>query len=136
MATYKSLFTSFLSQKGLKFQDIHERAVRIVFDGNNMSSIGILAIFDDDNGKRVHFICPDVGKVPEDKLFPVLLACNTLHNQYRYCTFCVSDSMELRAEGDAVLDADTAGEECFEIVLRMIKIIDDAYPVLQKAIWS
>ena len=50
--------------------------------------------------------------------------------------FCIDDDMDIVVADDAVIDEVTAGEEVLELVMRMAAIIDDAYPVINKAIWA
>ena len=64
------------------------------------------------------------------------MCCNTLNAKKRWVKFCIDDDMEIVVADDAVIDEVTAGEEVLELVMRMAVNIDDAYPVINKAIWA
>ncbi len=69
----------------------------------------------------------------QEKTYKLLNAENA---KYRWIKFYVDDDNDIRAEMDAVLDLDTAGDECFELMLRMCDIVDDAYVEIQKGFWA
>ena len=54
----------------------------------------------------------------------------------RWVKFCIDKERNVQAEVDAVIDDSNAGKVTMNLVLRMASIIDDAYPVINKAIWS
>ncbi len=137
MATYKEAFVSFLQKEDLKFQDIDERAVRISWEAQNIAAgLDILVIFDKENHNGVHFMCTGFCKAPDDKLGALLVACNTANKQYRWIKFYIGDKHEIFAEDDAVLDMANVGEECIELVARMVNVVDEAYPSFMKAIYA
>ena len=43
---------------------------------------------------------------------------------------------EINLEDDAIVDDETGGKEVFDLVMRMAAIADEAYPELNRAIWS
>ena len=40
------------------------------------------------------------------------------------------------AEDDAILDMANVGEECIELVARMVRVVDEAYPSFMRAIYA
>lgn len=66
----------------------------------------------------------------------MLKACNEANKQFRWIKFYVSDNQEVMAEDDAVLDMASVGEECIELVARMVRVVDEAYPKFMKAIYA
>ena len=137
MATYKEAFVEFLQKENLKYQDIDERAIRISWDAENIASgLDILVIFDKDNHNGVHFMCGGFCKAPENKLSALLMACNAANKQYRWIKFYIGDNQDIMAEDDAILDMANVGEECIELVARMVRVVDEAYPSFMKAIYA
>ena len=44
--------------------------------------------------------------------------------------------MNVHAEADALVDETTAAKVTMELMMRMAAIVDEAYPMINKAIWS
>lgn len=99
------------------------------------TSVDVLSIFPD-NGKYVWLRCFNFAKCPKDHLAQVMIACNMLNQQYKWVKFYVDEDGDVQAEDDAIIDAATAGSETLELALRMAQIVDEAYPVIMKAIYA
>ena len=92
------------------------------------------------------FFCGEDGKylsmyttfesVPEDKFLEALIACNELNAQYKWVTFYIDKDKDLIAHDDAILNVETADDEAFELLVRTLKILDEAKPVIMKAIYA
>ena len=48
----------------------------------------------------------------------------------------INTDNELIVKMDAILDMDTCGEECKELIYRTVGICDEAYPTIMKALWA
>ena len=59
----------------------------------------------------------------------------TAFNELQQITTNESDNT-LEAAMDGVIQLESCGEECFELVLRMCKITDEVYPSVMKELWS
>ena len=137
MATFKDAFTEFLTEKGIKFIDIDERAVRLLWNSSVVpSGISVVVVFDSNNGERVHFMGNRFIKVPEDKTVDLVLACNALNKKYRWFKFYVDTDSDLMVEDDAILSLDNVGDECLEIVIRLVEVVNESYQVLMRALWT
>ena len=77
-----------------------------------------------------------IESVPEDKFVDVVLACNSLNATFRYVKFAVDKDNDVMAYTDAILDPASADEECFELLVRSLKIIGEAKPPIMKAIYA
>ena len=42
----------------------------------------------------------------------------------------------INARCDNIIQLDTCGENCYELMIRMLKIVEDAYPSFMKALWA
>lgn len=137
MATYKEAFVEFLKGENLKFRDIDERAVTLSWDSKTVASgLTVVVIFDKDNHNGVHFMCKNFCSVPDDKLIDLFAICNACNKQYRWVKFYVDDEGDVTAEDDAVLDMANVGQECIELVARIVRIVGEAYPQFMKAIYA
>ena len=48
----------------------------------------------------------------------------------------VDDDDDVIVSMDAIIDRSTCGAECLSLVLRLVNILDDAYPEIAKARWA
>ena len=137
MATFKEAFTDFMDQKDLKYQDYDERAVRVTWNSKVVrSGVSVLTIFDSDNGNRVHFIGNNFISIPDEKTSDVIVACNALNKKYRWFKFYVDTDGDLMVEDDAILSLDNVCDECMEIIVRMVRVIEEVYPSLMRIVWG
>ncbi len=133
-------FTKFLDEKGLRYEYFERKegrneAVRIGYKAENAESISVMFFFDD-NERSINVKSFSIVKVPADKLLDIYVLLNGLNCEYRWVKFYVDDDNEVTVSGDAIIDLNSVGEECFEMMLRYIHIIDEVYPRLMKTIWS
>lgn len=103
--------------------------------GKNCSGIELRFIStDDDNDVAIRIL--SFVRVPESKRGAVLEAINELQRRFRYVNFSVDDDGDLHIGYDLPLHTENVGEVAMEMFIRMVKIADDAYPVLMRALWS
>ena len=133
MPDYKRAYLREMDKRGIKYSEINDRMVRVVYSGENLSSIKIIVCFDGDGEHLVQFACMEVASFKDDKKYAAaLLACNQLNARFRWVKFYLDSDRDIRVEADAIVDIDTVGAECCEIVSRMVNIIDEAYTELMK----
>ena len=65
-----------------------------------------------------------------------LITCNELNAKYRWVKFYLDKDKDVCVSLDAYIDEHTVGEECLNLVRRMINISDEAYPLFMKALWA
>lgn len=115
--------------------DRQKEAVKIGYSGKHGNELNIIFFFDPDGGS-VNIKVFEICKPDEEKLMNMYVAINELNNSYRWIKLYLDDDNEVTASGDAIINEDTAGEECFEILVRYLSILDEAYPTLMKAMWA
>ena len=128
----------------LKERTLNYKEVRTLQDGDDLVELGFnmentqiqMLILFDASEKAVALRCFDVAHVTEEQFMKALLSCNALNNKMRWVKFCIGDQMNIHAEADALIDETTVTEVTMELMIRMVAIIDEAYPVINKAIWS
>lgn len=133
---YKSAFLREMDRQGIRYSDDGEFRVSVSYSGDNTNSIKINVIFDKDGEGLVALRCWSFGSIPSGKRGTILEGCNKLNTEYRWVKFYVDNDGDLSVGMDAVVDIDSVGKECVQLVKRMVSIYDDAYPVLMKIVWS
>ncbi len=94
------------------------------------------AIFQsNDNGKHVAFRT-QLESVPAEKVNDMLVVCNSLNMRYRWLKFYLDKDNDIMVEDDAIVSPETAGEECFELLIRTAGIIKEVKPFIMKAIYA
>ena len=132
MSCCASSFKRFMDREGVRYNDENDN-IFITYDVENAGSVTVMVSFDDSG--HVNFLSLPVMELTQSKFAAALVACNALNNQYRWVRFYLKDN-DICADADAVVDEDTCGRECMEYVLRMVDIIDKAYPQLMKVKWA
>lgn len=134
-------FTSVLDENGVSYNmlDPSESGKDVMYvsvNGENMSQIRVLFIFDPDNeSAAIHVV--SIVKVPADKIAKMFLTVNSLNNRFRFAKFCLdTDDNTVQMEIDVPFRAGSAGSICMEMLARTLSICDKAYPELMKAIWG
>ena len=123
-------FIKTLDDKGLHYKTWDDRpAVSLPYDGSNFKDIDFLFVFDDDGGS-VTVKAYSITQFEKRQLPNAYKFCNNVNFKYRWVKFYVDNDMELTADMDAVLDEDTVGEECFELLARCVSIVDDVCGML------
>ena len=128
----------------LEEHELTYEPVRVLEDGDEMVQLGakldntfvqLIILFDADED-AVAIRCFDLVRVSEEQYSKALMSCNALNDRMRWVKFCIDKERNVQAEVDAVIDDTNAGKVTMNLVLRMASIIDEAYPVINKAIWS
>lgn len=119
------------------FTDEHEKTsdVWLQFSVKNGSSYRIRFISkDDDNDVSVR-VFGLVRVEPEEKP-RILAALNELNVKYRFVKFCCDNDGDVNVEYDYPVKAVNPAASAKEMVIRFTQIIDEAYPVLMRALWG
>ncbi|MBQ3264732.1 MAG: YbjN domain-containing protein [Ruminococcus sp.] len=128
------LFVEDLKKKGLAY-DVHEGDdgdTVVIFPYNGKQT---LFIFSGNEGKSVSMYTV-YEKVPDSKLTDMYVLCNSLNAKLKWLKFFVDDSNNLVVQDDAILTPETAAEECFELLIVRLKILDEVKGSIMRTIWS
>lgn len=134
MSIYKQLFMQHMDSVGIRYTDVNENSVKISYTGDNLKTIGIFVMFDKEGNPSAELKCWEVANF-KNKEAKGLVVCNELNSKYRWVKFFVDKSADIIVEADAILDNATCGEECMSMVRRMVRIIDESYPSIGRALW-
>ena len=140
MQIYAQAFIEFMDKNDIKYTEQKENVLKIVYDGENMDSIPVFAIFDDEGDPVVQFKCWNILNFKNNKEKGIEI-CNSLNCEYRWLRFYVDDDCDVVVSVDAVLGEDSylddaCGEMCMFYLKRVISILDEAYPQIAKARWA
>ena len=128
------LFVEDLKAKGLPC-DVHEDNDGDTIVSFNYGGKPTLFIFSGPEGKMVSMYTI-FEKVPDSKLTDMYVLCNSLNARLKWLKFFVDDSNNLVIQDDAILTPDTAAEECFQLFILRLKILDDVKESIMRTIWS
>ncbi len=136
MANYKNLFMRYMDRNNVKYSDVREDVVKVVYTGDNLKSIPVYVFFDKDGDPLVCFKCWDIAKFKDSKMANGVIACNMLNKKYRWVKFYLDDDNDIIAQIDAYVDEETCGSECLNLVKRTVNIVDEGYEIIAKALWA
>ena len=129
-------------QAYMESKDMH---VRIPEDDENVAlmqfnldgtNIRLFISFSEDS-RVVNIEGRNFVSIPADKHDLVYKLCNECNYNYRWIKFIWDEKHEeVSSLVDAIIDADTGAEECYELVMRTCSIVQSCYPLFMKAIWA
>jgi len=90
---------------------------------------------DDGNSVAVR-VFDVVSQVPEEKQAAMMDAMNRCNKKFRYVKFFMEEDKTLTASYDMPQEGANVGDVAFEILVRFMKIIDEAYPEFMKVLWG
>ena len=128
---------SYFETKGMHCQTVDERENLLILNikGENLEMRVILEFTEDSEYVTVKSY--NLCKFPENKLAQMYKLCSELNKSYKWVKFYVDESDNtITAQDDAIIQLDTCGAECYELVGRMVIIADEAYPTMMKTIWQ
>ena len=133
MLPYTQKFVDSLKDKSLHF-DAHtfgeDDIVTFPYDGKLS-----MYVFSGEKGEYVHMMTK-YETVPDEKYAEVLVACNLLNSQYKWLKFFIDKDNDIMVSDDAIVSEDSCADECFELLVRRIQILEDVKPVIMKAIFG
>ena len=128
------LVSQYFESKDTKAAELREDVLRVGW-GFKGGSIEIFFAFDEE-GTHVHLEGMNFIKVPQEKYDAIYKVLNECNYTYKHVKFVLDTSDgQISARDDAIIQLDTCGPECFELMIRMVQIVEDAYPMFMKAMW-
>ena len=132
-------FVTEMTKVGLKYrepQDLPNGSTAIACGINGRCNVYEVVFFFDADGHSMSVRVFNLVKVPVDRQLPVIELLNSLNAQYRWIKFYVNPQNDVNIQADAIISSETSGPIAVELLFRIIKIIDDTYPRIMKAVWS
>lgn len=134
MLACAELFINNLKSKNLNF-DVNEfpdGAVLVAFPYQGKVT---RCIFNGDGGMYLSLYLV-YERVPEEKIADVIFLCNEMNCEYKWATFYVDKDNDLVIHDDAILSVESAAEEAFELLVRIVRIAEDERQRIMKTIYS
>ena len=135
--------SNYFTVKGIKHRIEERETVSVVeagFSGDNIKG-AIVRFFSRDEDNDVSVRVFDFGgiSVPAAKKDVIIEKINEMNHKYRYVKFVfLNDDNSINVEYDLPTStpANGVGEICREIFIRLMNILDEAYPEFMRALWS
>ena len=134
----KAIYETLKNDEGLKVfidETDNTSAAWLQFGIKNGGSYRIRFISkDDDNDVAVRiFELVSVDKSQFAKVLPVI---NNLNAKYRYVKFVLDNDGDVNVEYDYLMRCPDPAASAMELIIRIVKIVDEAYPELMRAMWA
>ena len=137
MANYKAEYLRYMDEKGIKYRDRNETVVSVGYSADNMKSVDVIVEFDKEGKNLVTFHSWSIGKFADDaKYSRALVVCNEMNKKFRWVKFYLDNDRDVTVQADAIVDIETVGRECAELVSRIVNISDEAYPEFMRVLWG
>jgi len=132
MIDYKQLFVDHMNEKGVRYTPLSLHSFQLLFGGENMDTITVIVHFDEDGDNMITVFSMDIANFRSNEANGIWV-CNELNKSYRWVRFFIDDDADLVVACDALIDETTCGEECMDLVNRVVSIVDEAYIEIMKA---
>lgn len=95
-----------------------------------------IVIFATSDNNSVAMRANQLTRVPEEKRDAMLKVINERNNRYRFVKFTLDNDADVNLEWDAPDASQNIGEMCWEMTLRMLRIVNESFPEFMKCIWA
>jgi len=134
MNTYLNMTRVALEEKGILYNEFDERTIGVGFTKANDSHLNFSLQFDEqtedclEKANHLHVSTYIENCNMRSKYSQALMLCNSLNQEYRWAKFYVDKDYDIACDADAILSNDAAGDECLELMFRLMTIIDEVVP--------
>ena len=98
--------------------------VAVELAGNNGSLYNVVMVFGADGAEfRIRIF--QLGKVPKDRVRPMLRTLNGINEEYAWLRFYIDSDSEVAAAMEAVITPGTAARVCWEMLRRAFSVLDE-----------
>lgn len=93
-----------------------------------------LVIQENDKGNDINIRAMTIASVPPHRIERTYKVLNDIQQKFRYVRLVIDKDGDIHATYDFPLIYPDIGQGALEVLLAMAKILDDAYPMLQRAL--
>ena len=138
MARYATNCMRYLDMRDIKYVELDDYTLRVTYSCENISDVSVYIRFDKGGSNTVTLQAFNIANFDgnSEKRFKGLVVCNALNQKLRWVKFYMDDDFDMVAECDAIVDAETVGEECFTLILKIVHLVDESYPAIMNALWG
>lgn len=123
-----------LDDNDITYDDLDDGLVKIGFGGDNLKSIEVIAMFEEDN-PDVTITSWSIGNF-KNNYESGLRVCNEMNKEYKWVKFYLDNDCDVVADISTTVDEYDCGPYCVTAIKRLIDIIDMSYPNFMRALWS
>ena len=128
----------------LKTNDWKYKDVQTLESGNDRVCCGVNCklttvdyhFFFDKDGRAVTMRVFRLFAVPIDKKLQIMEVMNDANKNYRWAKFFIDNESWMSIQIDAIINSETAGPVCLELMIRTSQIIDATYSKFMHEIWA
>lgn len=133
-------FMSECDRVGLRYQDsrdLNDGGSLVVcgVHGKNNARYDVLFVFAQDQ-HTVSMQILGLLQYDEEHNENMLAIANELNGTYRWFKFFTKENKKINVQADAIISEETSGHICVELLVRVMRIIDEVYPKFMHALWS
>ena len=132
-------FIETLKKNDWKYKDVQslESGNELVCCGVNckMTTVDYHFFFDKDV-RAVTMRVFRLFAVPIDKKLQIMEVMNDANKNYRWAKFFIDNESWMSIQIDAIINSETAGAVCLELMIRTSQIIDATYSKFMHEIWA
>ena len=140
MNTYLNMTKIALEEKEILYNEFDECTIGVGFTKDDDSHLKFSFHFDEededceDKCNHLH-VSTYIENANMKAIYPqALTLCNNLNQDYLWAKFYVDRDYDIACDTDAILSDESAGEECIELMFRLISIIDEVRPKVRQLI--
>lgn len=130
-------FCTKLDEKGFHYQrdttESGRELLRLSLSGDHFTGLMVYIFFSSETEAQLK--CLNVCKFTEEKNLVILQTVNKLNIDYRLVKFAARPEGMVTASIDVTATEDTAADILFYALGAIHTILDDAYPILMKALY-
>ncbi len=127
---FKSLLDSKNCTSGVDELEDGTTVITFPYDGKTA-----LCFFAGDQGQYFSLYLT-YEEIPDDKIAELIFLANELNKEYKWVKFYVDDRKNFMLQDDAILTPETAADEAFELLVRLLNIGNDIKKAVMKAIYA
>lgn len=131
-------FSQYLTEKEIKYrvEENEERSlVEVQYEGENLPAVTV-NFYSTDDDNDVVVVTDPILTVPEQKVQEILYLINKLNKSVRFIKIVMDGKRQIVLSADVPQKTANVAEVCMEMLARAVRIADEAYLTLCRAIFG
>lgn len=134
-------FVDALTKAKLKYKqacDLEDGKSLVIcgFNGKHNARYDVFLAFDADGESVCIRALRLLEDCPEDKTLKLLDTINEINVKYRWLKLYLDKNQNISVQIDAYVNDSAENNICLKLLLRMVNIIDEFYPMLMHTLWA
>lgn len=85
--------------------------------------------------QHIHVCTNRIGHI-DTPLVAVYKCLNDLNNQYNFFKFFIDSENGICIKADIIVPYNDSEESILELVVRMVRVVEETYPTIMKTVWG